>query len=157
LRHGVNAQQSNLTGLRVDDLTGHVTRRLAFHLSDEDLLAVIVATFLDPGFKQLLAARRRKMWIEEKPRISVRSTSQATQGGQVGRSKGPNALLNRPGGGGKFSRATMLQREANIYQQKSMLRRKLGRFTVISVRQKIETSNVFRPAPGKDGRGHFGR
>ena len=97
------------------------------------------------------------MWIEEKPRISVRSTSQATQGGQVGRSKGPTAFLNRPGGGGKFSRATMLQREANIYQLKSMFRRKLGRFTVISVRQKIETSNLFGPAPSKDGRGRFGR
>jgi hypothetical protein len=64
----------------------------------------------------------------------VRSTSQATQGGQVGRSKGPNAFLNRPSGGGKFSRATTLKRETHIYQLKSMFRRKLGRFTVISVR-----------------------
>jgi len=67
LRHGVNAQQSNLTRLRGDNLTGDVTRRLAFHLSDENVPAVIVATVLDPGFKQLLGALRRKMWIEEKP------------------------------------------------------------------------------------------
>jgi len=87
----------------------------------------------------------------------VRSTSQASQRGQVGRSKGPNAFLKRPSGGGKFSRATTLKREANIYQLKSMFRRKLGRLTVISVRQKIETSNLFGPAPSKDGRDRVGR